>query len=996
MRKFTLWKMILALVVIIGLPVLFFQLIGDNPFLEKPNTTNTIAIVNEDAGVEVAGEQTYLGGDVSSILTNNSPFEWTVVSRSAGENGLRNQKYDAVIYVPSNFSEQIMAYEEENPSKVTFNYNVQSQLNAVNTEKVNLEIEKATKRANERISSLYWNYVADDMEMVRSEFEEILQKELDFQQTMLAFYKPSSKNLADQILDQEAVLKSMKSSIDQIGIHNDSQNQSMKSFAEDLTSLVDFIKTYEEYQQQQKQKLTEMQTVAISTVNAATEAVSPYFEEQSLSLSENNKQLTSNVNSLYDQLGTSKQLLTDLKDNRLIALEEQTKAIYEYQSRVLDYYQQLIDTGSLDSFQEKIIQTKERLTEGEGSLLPEAPPENPEFPDLPIVDEESDATEKVTVTGITHSGAISTIVKEENKEIQTTSTKEQVEQIEKLLNKLQEFLKADKQIPFESREQLELQIADIQIKVQEVKQSLQTNDGDNKHIIELLNDKIISLLTDNETLGNTIKELTNNKESLSEENRLLKEYMKSLTEVNDQLREQLTMLTDNMNSILTRIEEKEQVILESSALSEQRKSVLQEWFNREFLTGDMMDLLYYYAYLDQYETILTNMLSENKAKNEVMKNEQFLTELAQIFQLTEAETNSWIDMESKLPTVEDGLTTLQDQFVVFLAKARESLDSHQTKLAQSLTEVKTEGEALLQQIKQGEQTMVQETGSTRGAQLATVHLGILEQMATIHSSLKEAGEHQQTVIDQTNELHQEVSNVQTDADTLNNKWATNVNSTKLIKDDVFNVLQNTFIEGQSNGDVYNFLSSPLQLTAGASETKQEKSIPPVVVLFIVLISSLLIGYTTYYFNSIPLWVRGTMFTLLNLIVGFIISLFGIDIYELSQTSTIQWTIFTILLLLVSSSIIAVSFAAQKLIGLFITVGMIILYVTPLLALTTPNFTFNDPMSKVYMSIQYGTQSLFTPAAIILLVGFIILIAVEILIERWNRRDIKDDSNNASI
>ncbi len=70
-----------------------------------------------------------------------------------------------------------MAYEEENPSKVTFKYNVQSQLNAVNTEKVNLEIERATKRANERISSLYWNYVAKDMEMVRSEFEEILQKE---------------------------------------------------------------------------------------------------------------------------------------------------------------------------------------------------------------------------------------------------------------------------------------------------------------------------------------------------------------------------------------------------------------------------------------------------------------------------------------------------------------------------------------------------------------------------------------------------------------------------------------------------------------------------------------------------------------------------------------------------------------------------------------------------------------------------------------------------
>lgn len=1000
MGKVKLWKMVIALVVIIGVPVLFFQLIGDHPFLEKPNTTKTIAIVNEDAGVDIAGEHRLLGGDVSSILSNESSFQWTVVSRSAGENGLRNKKYDAVIYIPSNFSEQVMAYEEENPSKVTFKYNVQSQLNAVNTEKVNLEIERATKRANERISSLYWNYVAKDMEMVRSEFEEILQKEIDFQQTMLAFYKPSSKNLADEILEQEGVLKSMKSSIEQIGTQSDSQNQSMKSFSEDLSSLVDYIKAYEEYQQQQKQKLTDLQTTALSTVQSATEASSPYFAEQSLFLSENNQQLMSNVNSVYEKLDNSKRLLTLLKENRLLALDKQREAILDYQSRMLDYYKQLIDTESLNSFQEKIVKTKEKLAEGEGSLLPEAPPENPESPNLPTSDEDKDTDdqtgEEFVLKSTQHTKGNSNTDNGANRETKSLSAEKQLAQMEELLKKLHEYIQADQQIPDESKSQFEIQLKDIQKNLQDVKQSLKTSDEGNNQIIQQLKEKIAALLTDNETLANTIKELTENKNSLTEENRLLKEYIESLIEVNDELREQLTLLTNNMNSIIARIEEKEEAILASPALSGDRRLILETWFHKEFLTGDIMDLLYYYAYLDQYETTLNNMLSENKAKSEVMKNEQFLTELTRIFQLTDAETTDWTNVEAEIPTIGDGLTALQDQFVVFLAKSKESLDTHHTELTQNLSEIKTEGEALLQQIQQGEQTTTHEPGAAKGTQLVTVHSQIIEQVNAIHSSIKDAGKHQQTVIDHTNELHDEVSFVQTDADALNNKWAVNVDSTRKIKDDVFSVLQNAFIEGRSKGDVYNFLSSPLQLTAGASEVKQEKNIPPVVIMFIVLISSLLIGYTTYYFKRIPLWFRGTVFLLLNLIVGFVISLYGLNIYELSQASTMQWTVFTILLLLVSSSIIAVSFAAQKLFGLFLTVGLIILYVTPLLALTTPNFSYDDPMSKVYMSIQYGTQSLFAPAAIILLIGLLILIGVQILIERWKSNEIEDDSRNESI
>ena len=230
------------------------------------------------------------------------------------------------------------------------------------------------------------------------------------------------------------------------------------------------------------------------------------------------------------------------------------------------------------------------------------------------------------------------------------------------------------------------------------------------------------------------------------------------------------------------------------------------------------------------------------------------------------------------------------------------------------------------------------------------------------------GESQSSIIEYTGELQVRVSDVQVDADKLNDKWASNVSSTELIRDDVFSVLGNTFVDGQSNGYVYDFLTNPLKISGDVPEETESttvKNIPPVVVLFIVLVCSLLIGYTSYYFQQPPLWLQGILFVLLTLIVGFVISLFGLDIYPLREESAVEWTVFTILLLAAGSALVRVAFTVHHLVGLFVTVGMVIFYVTPLLALTTPNFSYSDPMSNVYMSIQYGTDSLFTQAVMIL-------------------------------
>ena len=45
----------------------------------------------------------------------------------AAENGLKSNQYEAIVYIPSDFSENIMSYDQQNPKKAEFSYQVQRQ-----------------------------------------------------------------------------------------------------------------------------------------------------------------------------------------------------------------------------------------------------------------------------------------------------------------------------------------------------------------------------------------------------------------------------------------------------------------------------------------------------------------------------------------------------------------------------------------------------------------------------------------------------------------------------------------------------------------------------------------------------------------------------------------------------------------------------------------------------------------------------------------------------
>lgn len=206
---------------------------------------------------------------------------------------------------------------------------------------------------------------------------------------------------------------------------------------------------------------------------------------------------------------------------------------------------------------------------------------------------------------------------------------------------------------------------------------------------------------------------------------------------------------------------------------------------------------------------------------------------------------------------------------------------------------------------------------------------------------------------------------------------------------MYGILGNALVDGQENGYVYDYLANPLKISGEVPEDRVQ-NVPPVVILVIVLISSLLIGYFSSYYQQAPLLVKGALFGILNIMVGLMISLFGLNIYSLPDDQTIKWSVFTILLLAASSAFIRAAFVFGSITGWIASSALILFYVAPLIDLIMPNFTFDSPVSKVYIDIQYGTGHLFalgvTVLAIITLIAAALPLVIRLFAEKTEESD----------
>ncbi|MFJ7978416.1 type VII secretion protein EsaA [Peribacillus sp. NPDC096379] len=923
-------KLILAVFLIIVTPAIFFGAIGDHPMQVRENATRTIAVVNEDNGTEKEEKSLDFGDEISAILKDGSEYKWTFLSRSAAVNGLKNTKYDAVIYIPSDFSKRIMTYESEHPVKAKFEYTIQDQLNVNNREKVLREVENATSRVNGKVSTLYWTYVSQDLENVRTKFDGILQKEIDFQNAMLAFYKPSSKNLTGEIEQQRKMLENIRSTMTTVGKASPKREENVKQFEQSFTSFVKYVEDYRDYQNIQQLMLEKVQDENIVSVQALAANQAPRYSDSMDYLDEQSEQISTNIEAINEQLDENNATVNTLSMVRQNEVERQKSDLINYLKGQ--------ETTTLNKHESTIITLKTELNKG-------APESN--HPDLPGPSAESDPA---LPTG----DQVGTVSAANDSSIQTPGLNEERNELQVIMNELNGLKGSLEAIADPKPEQVTAginQLPEIAGRLSKVEQKLAAFDQAEN------------------PLQKTVDELKAVNNELVKKNEMLATEYNRLAEVNQSLLNQLNSPLDNFQTAVVEIEKQEQEILGLEALTGERKRKLEPIFNKEIYYRSPETLLKYHSSLVQYKETLQNSLAGNPESLT-----HLLEKVNSMLGVNEQEQNIWDKLSADMPFAGEKLTGLQDYFTGFFTEYSKKMGEQQAAILEDLASLDESANTVMNQVQlMSTDTPIPSNGED-GNTVVIHHKGIGQEMIMMNQLMDSLGESQGNIVQFTDELQTKVQGVQQDANKLNDKWTANVDTTTLVRNDIFNLLGNTFVDGQKNGVVYDHLSNPLEISGNAISKQETKKVPPVVVLVIVLISSLLIGYFSYYFKDAPMLVKGSMFVLLNLIVGLIISLFGLNIYPLGEERAIEWSIFTILLLMAASTVVFVCFSISTWTGWLASVGLVMFFISPLLALTAPNIDYQDPMSQVYMSIQYGTDSLFITAIIVLL-GMILLLSV---------------------
>ncbi|ASB62260.1 integrase [Bacillus sp. A053] len=1066
-QRKSLIKLISAVIIILLLPVLFFRFIGDDPTKKAVNSTRQIAVVNEDTGVlsdEVKSDEedksAQFGKEVAAVLGERPDYSWTVVNRSAAETGLASKKYDAIVYIPSDFSKNILSYDKDHPQKATLEFSIQDNLNAVNKEKVQRELEDAQKTMNKKMSALYWNFVSQKVDNIRGEFDKIVNKESEFQNVMYNFYKPSSNDLAGEIKQQKDLIDELKKSMNEAQGTTKEKASTAEEAKNTLKEFIDTVERYKEYQENQKKLLLAAQDSTQQQIRTGLDAIQA--QQKANQFSERMSGLATGISQAKTQLGQTSNVLANAQQIREGQVPQQELGMAKIQSDLIDQYQAASRQAALNQVYELLVPARQALTvaKGDDPVIDDGSDNNDkdkdpkeEDPEELKIDLEKQREELKNIAADIQD--ISDNLKEPEKEDPTPedpgtepddpptdnpekpddggSTKPDDTQGDTGNDNNSSDAGNDGQTDGGTQDQEQQQGTDGQEQTGGASDSGKTETGASAEqtassdsalqLIKLANEDGTGDSGDTGSGGDTtgpgdqdqpgngdISDIAKAKEQLSKASERIKQIEEELKEKetahNEELKKKLEELKEQMDGLNDEIDDLKDKVkklegkLENLEAKRKREfegiySAIRELENKDQLqfsgeinTESISALMRYYKYLSVYDSVLSGTI-DSAAKAGAINGQQ--GNVNSVLALTPEESASWEALKNNTMQTDEDINSFIDGMTKFADDYSGYIRDSQAGVLDELTNISESAAKATEQLVTGatQESATFSNDGLSGTMALNVQDTVGQEVLQMSDMMGSLSDRQSGIIDYTTNMQQSVNDVQAKADTLNNNWGKNVASTKLVRNDVYGILGNTLVDGQNNGYVYDYLANPLKISGEVPEEKTQ-TVPPVVILVIVLISSLLIGYFSSYYQNAPLLVKGALFGILNILVGLMISLFGLNIYSLPDDQTIKWSVFTILLLVASSAFIRTAFRFGSIPGWVASAAMILFYVAPLIDLIMPNFTFEDPVSKVYIDIQYGTGHLFTMGITVLLIITVIAAALPLIIRLMAEHTAESD------
>ncbi|NCG67554.1 ABC transporter permease [Bacillus coagulans] len=165
-------KILIPLIAVILAPVLYagmFLWAFKDPYAKMDQLP--VAVVNQDQGAKMDGQQLTLGKDLVSNLKKSDAFDFHFVSEQHAMDGLRNRQYYMVIKIPESFSNNATTLLDKNPEKLQLQYMPNDSYNFLSSQIGETAMRKVKEKMADEISKTYAESVFQTVEKMAGGFK---------------------------------------------------------------------------------------------------------------------------------------------------------------------------------------------------------------------------------------------------------------------------------------------------------------------------------------------------------------------------------------------------------------------------------------------------------------------------------------------------------------------------------------------------------------------------------------------------------------------------------------------------------------------------------------------------------------------------------------------------------------------------------------------------------------------------------------------------------
>ncbi|URZ08836.1 type VII secretion protein EsaA [Clostridium felsineum] len=162
MKKFRLIESGVILLLLICAAGLMF-LLSRNFHKQEQTAKPIIALVNEDQSNTFNGTNYNFGETFVKLVSNDNKYNWQVLSRSVANKAYADGSVDAVIYLPQDFTHNILTLQALNPQKAELDYKVLSSKSQLNNKILQDKIVNVLYDFNTSIVKMYYASVAGNV-----------------------------------------------------------------------------------------------------------------------------------------------------------------------------------------------------------------------------------------------------------------------------------------------------------------------------------------------------------------------------------------------------------------------------------------------------------------------------------------------------------------------------------------------------------------------------------------------------------------------------------------------------------------------------------------------------------------------------------------------------------------------------------------------------------------------------------------------------------------